>query len=98
MHLDWGASKFLTKQWQVGLVGYVYRQISGDHGPGDRVGSFESRVIGVGPQLGYVFPIDNKYQGYLNLKGYKEFDADHRAEGWNVWLTFSISPSPPKQP
>jgi hypothetical protein len=50
MHLDWGASKFLTKQWQVGLVGYVYQQISGD-----RVGSFESRVIGVGPQLGYVF-------------------------------------------
>jgi hypothetical protein len=97
MHLDWGTSKFLTKQWQVGLVGYVYQQISGDHGSGDRVGSFESRVIGVGPQLGYVFPIDNKYQGYLNLKGYKEFDADHRAEGWNVWLTFSISPAPPKQ-
>jgi hypothetical protein len=25
MHLDWGASQFLTKQWQVGLVGYLYR-------------------------------------------------------------------------
>ena len=79
-------------------MGYVYQQISGDHGRGDRVGSFESRVIGVGPQLGYVFPIDTKYQGYLNLKGYKEFDAEHRAEGWNAWLTFSISPAPPKQP
>jgi len=98
MHLDWGASKFLTKQWQVGLVGYVYQQISADSGSGNRVGSFESRVIGVGPQLGYVFPIDNKYQGYLNLKGYKEFDADHRAEGWNTWLTFSISAAPAKQP
>src|SRR5215470_1126305 len=97
MHLDWGASKFLTKQWQVGLVGYVYQQISGDRGSGDRVGSFESRVIGVGPQLGYIFPINDKYQGYLNLKGYKEFDADHRADGWNTWLTFSISPAPPKQ-
>ena len=96
MHLDWGASKFLTKQWQVGLVGYVYQQISADSGSGNRVGSFESRVIGVGPQLGYVFPIDNKYQGYLNLKGYKEFDADHRAEGWNTWLTFSISAAPAK--
>ncbi len=92
------APKFLTKQWQVGLAGYVYQQISGDNGSRDRVGGFESRVIGVGPQLGYVFPIDDEYQGYLNLKGYNEFDADHRADGWNAWLTFSISPAPPKQP
>jgi len=32
-------------------------------------------------------------QGYLNLKGYKEFGAEHRAEGWNAWLTFAISPA-----
>lgn len=94
MHLDWAASKFLTKQWQVGVVGYVYHQITGDSGSGDRVGSFESRVIGIGPQVGYVFPLGER-QGYLNLKGYKEFDAEHRADGWNVWLTFVISPTPP---
>ena len=41
MHLDWGASQFLTKQWQVGLVGYVYQQLSCDSGSGDRVGCFE---------------------------------------------------------
>jgi hypothetical protein len=93
MHLDWAASKFVTKQWQVGLVGYVYQQITGDHGSGDRVGSFESRVIGIGPQVGYVFPLGDQ-QGYLNLKGYKEFGAEHRAEGWNAWFTFSISPAP----
>jgi hypothetical protein len=95
MHLDWAASKFLTKQWQVGVVGYVYQQLTGDSGSGNRVGSFISRVIGVGPQIGYVFPIDAHTQGYLNLKGYWEFDAEHRAEGWNTWLTFSISPAAP---
>ena len=26
MHLDWGASQFLTKQFQIGLVGYVYKE------------------------------------------------------------------------
>src|SRR5262249_34059458 len=57
LHLDWGASQFLTKQWQVGLVGYVYDQLSCDSGSGDRVGCFKSRVIGVGPQIGYIFPI-----------------------------------------
>ena len=97
MHLDWGASKFLTKQIQVGLVGYVYDQITPDSGSGDRVGSFESRVIGVGPQVGFIFPVGDM-QGYLNLKGYKEFDADHRPDGWNAWLTFVISPAALKRP
>jgi hypothetical protein len=94
MHLDWAASKFLTKQWQVGLVGYAYQQLTGDSGARDRVGGFESRVFGIGPQVGYVFSIDEHTQGYLNLKGYREFEADNRPEGWNVWLTFSISPAP----
>jgi hypothetical protein len=97
MHLDLGASQFLTKQLQVGLVGYWYNQLSCDSGAGDRVGCFESRVAGIGPQIGYIIPISNEYQGYINLKGYKEFAAEHRADGWNVWLTFAISPTA-KQP
>ena len=27
-------------------------------------------------------------QGYVNLKGYGDFDAHDRASGWNAWLTF----------
>ena len=57
MHFDWGASQFLTKQVQVGLVGYVYQQLTCDSGAGDRVGDFKSRVFGVGPQIGYIFPV-----------------------------------------
>lgn len=96
MHLDWGASKFLTKQLQIGAVGYLYQQISCDSGTGDRVGCFESRVLGIGPQLGYIIPLDEHYQGYLNLKVYKEFAAEHRPDGWNAWVTFAISPAAPK--
>jgi hypothetical protein len=95
MHLDWAASKFLTKQLQVGVVGYAYQQLTGDSGSGNRVGNFESRVFGVGPQVGYLFPLGKEHQGYLNLKAYWEFEAEHRAEGWNTWLTFSISPAAP---
>jgi hypothetical protein len=93
-HLDWGASQFLSKQTFIGVVGYLYDQVSGDSGPGDRVGSFESRVVGVGPQIGYLFPVGNM-QGYLNMKGYGEFDARSRPSGFNVWLTFAISPAAP---
>ena len=95
MHLDWGVSQFLSKQNLVGLVGYVYKQISCDCGSGDHVGCFESQVVGVGPQIGHIFPIGTQYQGYINVKGYKEFAAEHRSDGWNVWLTFAISPAPP---
>ena len=93
-HTDWGLSQFLSKQFFVGAVGYVYDQVSGDSGSGDRVGNFESRVIGVGPQLGFIFPTGS-VQTYLNLKAYVEFDAQDRPSGWNAWATLSFSPSAP---
>ena len=40
MHLDWGASQFLSKQLHVGLVGYQYNQISPDTGAGATLVSF----------------------------------------------------------
>lgn len=97
MHLDWGASQFLSKQLQVGIVGYWYNQLSCDSGAGDRIGCFESRVAGIGPQIGYVIPLSKEWQGYINLKGYKEFAAENRPDGWNAWLTFAISPAAPGQ-
>jgi len=76
-------------------VGYVYKEIGCDSGSGDRVGCFQSQVVGIGPQLTYLFPISKEWQGYVNVKGYKEFAAENRADGWNAWLTFSISPAAP---
>jgi hypothetical protein len=101
LHVDFGASRFVTPEWQVGLVGYLFNELSCDSGSGNRVGCFKSRVAGIGPQLGHVFKIGEHHQGYLNLKGYKEFAAQHRPEGWNVWLTLAISPAaqaPPQRP
>jgi hypothetical protein len=101
-HLDWGASQFLSKQVHIGLVGYVYQQLTADSGQSPILGDFKSRVLGVGPQIGFIFPVGDM-QGYLNLKGYKEFAAESRPEGWNAWVTFSLSqaapaPSPPQSP
>ena len=96
-HLDWGASQFLSKQLLVGAVGYFYEQISPDSGSGDRVGAFESGVIGVGPQVGYIFPL-GPMQAYVNLKAYWEFDGHERPSGWNTWVSLSLSPPPPTNP
>jgi hypothetical protein len=96
-HVDWGASQFLSEQFFIGAVGYLYNQIGCDSGSGDRVGCFESRVASIGPQVGFIFPV-GKMQGYLSLKGYWEFSAQNRPDGWNTWLTFAISPAAPTQP
>ena len=88
-HIDWAASQFLNEQTHVGVVGYIYQQLSGDSGAGARLGSFKSRVFGIGPQFGYFFPF-GKEEGYVNLKGYWEFGAENRAEGWNLWLSLAL--------
>lgn len=88
-HIDWAASQFLSEQLHIGLVGYIYYQLSGDSGAGATLGDFESRVYAVGPQAGYFFPV-GKAQGYVNLRGYYEFDASKRPEGWNASLTLSL--------
>jgi hypothetical protein len=93
-HLDWAAAQFLSKQVFVGPVGYVYDQLTPDHGCAPVLCPFESRVIGIGAQIGYIFPVAGM-QGYVNLKGYGEFDNANRPDGWNIWLTFTLSPAPP---
>ncbi len=93
-HFDWGASHFLTKQLFVGVAGYAYQQITDDSGQNPILGGFRSRIFGVGPQIGYSFPVGDM-QGSLSLRGYSEFGAANRPSGWNTWLTFTISPTAP---
>jgi hypothetical protein len=84
--------QFITKQLQIGLVGYAYKEIGCDNGSGDLVSCFQSQVLGFGPRVGYDFPIGGM-QGYLNLKAYGEFAGEDRPTGWNAWLTFVLSPA-----
>ncbi|MGE5181796.1 MAG: transporter [Acidobacteriota bacterium] len=88
-HVEWAASHFFSEQLHAGVAGYFYRQLSGDSGPGAVLGDFKSRTNGIGPQVGYFFPVGGG-KGYVNLKGYWEFDAAHRPEGWNAWLTLGL--------
>jgi hypothetical protein len=62
-HLDWAASQFLSQQFLVGVVGYLYQEVGCDSGSGDHVGCFQSRVVGLSPQVGYLFP-SGELQGY----------------------------------
>ena len=46
----------------------------------------------MGAQLGYTITV-GELEAYVNLRGYNEFDAANRPEGWNVWLTLTLSPA-----
>jgi len=85
-HVDWAYSHFFSKTFHFGAVGYFYNQLTGDSGSGAVLGDFKSKVSGVGPQGGWFL----KNEWYLNLKGYYEFGARNRPEGWDLWLTVAI--------
>jgi hypothetical protein len=96
-HVDWGASHFFNNKLQLGVVGYYLQQVSDDFGTPPALDGFRSRIAGVGPQVGFLFPVGDM-QGYVNVKAYKEFAAQNRPEGWNAWLTFAISPAAEQPP
>jgi len=81
----------LTEQLNAGIAGYVYREIGCDSGAGARLGCFQSQVAGIGPQIGFSFPVGG-LDGYINLRAYKEFSAENRPQGWNAWVTLSLTP------
>jgi hypothetical protein len=96
-HLDWAISPYVSDNMHIGAVGYFYNQVTGDSGAGARLGDFKSRVAGLGPQIGFFFPVMDR-QGYLNFRGYYEFDAKNRLEGWTAFMSFSVEAPEQKAP
>jgi hypothetical protein len=96
-HLDWAASQFVTKDVLIGVAGYYFQQITDDSGPGAKLGGFRGMSVGIGPQIGFLFPVGD-YQGYLNIKGYKDLEVENRPQGWSTWVTFALSPKAPEPP
>ena len=88
-HIDWAVSQFFGEQTHVGLVGYFFQQLTGDSGSGATLGPFKSRIAAIGPEVGYFFAV-GKEKGYVNVKAYWEFGEQHRASGWNFWLSLAL--------
>ena len=44
------------------------------------------RAIGIGPQIGFIILISKEYQGYLNIRGYKDVEVENRATTWSTWV------------
>jgi hypothetical protein len=88
-HLEWAATKFLSKEFTIGLVGYYYQQLTPDSGAGAILGAFEGRVVALGGSIGYTFEL-GKLPISTRLKVYREFAVQNRMEGTSGFFTVSL--------
>ena len=77
-HFEWAIGYEFAPGLLIGVVGYDYRQVTGDSG--GRLGPFKGSVDAVGAGLSYTTLV-GKTPLILNLRHYKEFDAENRWEG-----------------
>jgi len=90
VHLDWAVSKFVSEKWQIGAVGFAYKQISDDEGALEILDGFRSETYGIGPQIAYSGEIGGR-PVYASLRAYNEFEVENRTEGVAAFLTVSLS-------
>lgn len=88
-HFEWAIGREICKGLMIGVVGYDYRQISGDTGAGAILGPFEGNVDAIGGGLEYT-TIVGKTPLILNARSYKEYDAERRFIGSMTILSGTI--------
>ncbi|NHF74757.1 SphA family protein [Paracoccus xiamenensis] len=88
-HAEWAISKAVSQDLSLGIIGYYYKQISGDSGDGARLGDFKGQVAAIGGTVGYNFMAGSTPVS-LRAKIYREFSARNRLEGTAGYLTVSV--------
>jgi len=85
-HLDYAFSNFLSKDWELGVVGYVYYQLTADSGP---LGPFKSKAAALGAE-GTYFWKSGEHDMDFNLRGYYDFWKENRLGGFSMYAVFTI--------
>ena len=88
-HLEWAATQNLSKELSIGLVGYFYRQLTGDSGTGAILGPFKGEVTALGGTVGYNFKLGDLPIA-TRIKVYREFDVQNRLQGTAGYFTLSM--------
>lgn len=79
-HFEWAIGREISKGLVIGVVGYDYRQLTGDSGAGARLGPFEGEVDAIGAGLQYTTTI-RKMPVTFNARHYEEYNAERHLEG-----------------
>lgn len=89
LNLEGSITQNLSQALGIGGVGYAMIQTTGDSGAGAKLGSFESRVYGLGPIVTYTLG-EGPAALTLLAKWYAEFGAEHTFEGNTVDVAASF--------
>ncbi len=79
-HFEWAVGREICKGLTVGVVGYDYRQLTGDSGSGAILGPFEGSVDAIGGGLTYTTVVGTTPL-ILSARHYQEYNADRRMDG-----------------
>jgi hypothetical protein len=79
--LEWGVSKSVCKEAELGVVGYYQQQVTGNSS-GDPL----NRVAAVGPEVSFSIPPEMLF---FSLRYDYEFMAESRAQGHTIVLTIT---------
>jgi hypothetical protein len=79
-HFEWAIGREIMPGLVFGLVGYDYRQLTGDSGSGAVLGPFKGKVDAIG--LGFSgTTLVGTTPVIVNMRTYREFDVENRWEG-----------------
>lgn len=88
-HFEWAVGREIANGLVVGIVGYSYRQLTGDSGSGALLGPFEGDVDAIGAGLSYTTLL-GKTPLIINLRHYEEFNAERRMDGHMTILSGTV--------
>ncbi len=89
-HIDLGTSWAVLDPFYIGAVGYYFHQLTADEGAPVELGAHMSRIAGAGPQVGWSFRTGS-VEVDVNVRGYAEFAAQNRPQGYTAWFTVTLS-------
>ena len=81
--LEWGISKSVCKEADLGVVGYYQQQVTPDC---NSTSGGCDRVAAIGPEVGFMFP---QQMIFISARYNYEFMAENRAQGSAVTLTLT---------
>ena len=98
-HVDVSASKYLSKEVSVGVIASHYQQITGDSGPGAKLGPFRGRVTALGGTIGITGEF-GRIPVTTRLKVLREVEVENRFQGTIGFLevSFPLWVAPPPAP
>jgi hypothetical protein len=79
-HFEWAIGREISPGLVVGVVGYDYRQLTGDSGSGARLGPLEGTVDAIGGGVSYTTLIGT-IPLIFSLRHYQEYNVERRWEG-----------------